>query len=72
MLLSYDFIDYVIIFNEETPYNLIRDICPDILVKGWDYTIDNIIGKEFAGEVRTVKFLDNYSTSKLIINSIIQ
>lgn len=71
MLLSYDFIDYVIIFNEETPYNLIRDICPDILVKGGDYTIDNIIGKEFAKEVRTVKFLDNYSTSKLIINSII-
>ena len=71
MLLSYDFIDYVIIFNEETPYNLIRDICPDILVKGGDYTIDNIIGKEFAKEVRTVDFLDNYSTSKLIINSII-
>ena len=71
MLLSYDFIDYVIIFNEETPYNLIRHICPDILVKGGDYTIDNIIGKKFASEVRTVDLLDNYSTSKLIFNSMI-
>lgn len=64
------FIDAVCIFDEDTPLELIKAIEPDILVKGGDYTIDNIVGAkevlESGGSVKTLAFLAGYSTTSLI------
>jgi D-glycero-beta-D-manno-heptose 1-phosphate adenylyltransferase len=70
ILASMEFVDAVILFGEDTPFDLIKAIKPDILVKGDDYTIDKIIGSEIViengGEVRTIAFIEGYSTSKII------
>ena len=47
-------IDYVVVFNEQTPYELLSKLKPDILVKGGDYKIEDIVGKEFVKEVKTM------------------
>lgn len=74
ILASLFFVDAVILFDEPTPINLITQILPHILVKGADYSIEQIIGaKEVmgnGGEVKTINFLEGYSTS-LIENKII-
>jgi len=62
-------VDYVTIFNEKTPEELIKQIKPDILVKGGDYRIDEVVGREHAGEVRLIDFVDGYSTSLIIERS---
>lgn len=62
--------DEIIIFNEETPYNLIKKIKPDILVKGGDYKKENIVGRELVKEIKIIDYLKSYSTTK-IINKII-
>ena len=63
-------VDLIVFFDEETPYNLIKLLQPNVLVKGNDYEVDKIIGfdilKENGGEVITIPFLDGYSTSSLI------
>ena len=63
-------VDYVIIFEEDTPYNLIKEIIPDLLVKGGDWKEDDIIGsdvvKENGGEVKSLNFVGNYSTTSVI------
>jgi rfaE bifunctional protein nucleotidyltransferase chain/domain len=68
-------VDYVIIFNEDTPYELIKTIVPDILVKGADWSEDKIIGsdivKQNGGEVKQIKFVENNSSTN-IIEKIIQ
>ncbi|MCS7076998.1 MAG: D-glycero-beta-D-manno-heptose 1-phosphate adenylyltransferase [Bacteroidia bacterium] len=56
-------VDAVIIFDEDTPYQLLSCICPDILVKGGDYTVEQIIGREWAKKVEIVPFVEGYSTS---------
>ncbi|HQW84173.1 MAG TPA: D-glycero-beta-D-manno-heptose 1-phosphate adenylyltransferase [Ferruginibacter sp.] len=62
--------DAIILFNEDTPLNLITDILPDVLVKGGDYTIDEIVGaKEVltnGGEVKIVPILEGFSTTGII------
>jgi D-glycero-beta-D-manno-heptose 1-phosphate adenylyltransferase len=62
--------DGVIIFEEDTPYNLITAIMPDVLVKGGDYTIEQIVGaKEVmanGGEVKIVPILEGFSTTGII------
>lgn len=65
-------VDYVVLFNELTPARVIRDIKPDILVKGADYKLDEIVGRQFVKEVRTVPLVRGRSTSDIIckINSI--
>jgi D-beta-D-heptose 7-phosphate kinase/D-beta-D-heptose 1-phosphate adenosyltransferase len=63
---SIKYVDYVVIFNELSPYNLIRMIKPDFLVKGGDYKKSEIIGREFAKKVITVKMLKGRSTSLII------
>jgi D-beta-D-heptose 7-phosphate kinase/D-beta-D-heptose 1-phosphate adenosyltransferase len=67
-------VDYVTIFEEDTPGNIIGELIPDILVKGADWTIENIVGRDVVeangGEVKTIKFVNNQSTSK-IINAIL-
>ncbi len=70
MMAAFEFTDAVILFEEETPEQLIRSICPDILVKGDDYTIQNIVGADFVlangGEVKTISLVKGYSTSNII------
>lgn len=59
-------VDYVVVFTEDTPLNLIRIVAPDVLVKGGDYEIENIVGREYAKETVTIPFVDGYSTTKTI------
>jgi rfaE bifunctional protein nucleotidyltransferase chain/domain len=67
ILESLRYVDEVVIFNEETPYNLIKKIKPNIIVKGGDYTIDKVVGNKLA-EVRIFKYVKNYSSTKIIQN----
>jgi len=64
------FVDAVILFDEETPYDLISYLKPDILVKGDDYAIENIVGADVVlqngGTVKTVSLVKGYSTSTII------
>ena len=63
-------VDYVVIFEEDTPAKLIEKIIPDILVKGADWAKDNIVGKDVVlkpgGEVKTIEFVNFQSTSGII------
>lgn len=67
MLASFSFVDALILFDEPTPIELIRWIRPDVLVKGADYTVDQIVGSDFilqnGGEVKTIEYLPGYSTT---------
>ena len=66
MLAALQCVDAVVVFEEATPENLISVICPDYLVKGGDYKIEEIVGREYAGEVMTIPFLEGYSTTSII------
>ena len=66
MLSFFEFVDAVIIFNEDTPLNLISEVRPDVLVKGGDYKAEEVVGGEFAGKVEILSFIDGYSTSNII------
>jgi len=66
LLESIRFVDEVIIFEEETPENLLSIIRPDVLVKGGDYSIEQIAGKQFANEVIIFSYLDGFSTTSTI------
>ena len=72
ILLSIKYVDYVTIFDESTPKDIIEKIKPDTLVKGGDYIVDDIVGSKFVidsgGRVEIVKFLDGYSSSNYIDN----
>ena len=72
ILLSLKYVDYVIIFDELTPRDIIEKIKPDILVKGGDYKVNDIVGSKFVkdsgGRVEIVKFLEGYSSSNYIDN----
>ncbi len=63
-------VDFVVIFGEDTPLNLIEQIIPDVLIKGADWSIDNIVGKDIVlengGEVKTIEFVNFQSTSGII------
>lgn len=67
---SFEFIDLVILFDEDTPLNLISSLLPDVLVKGSDYTVENIVGaKEVlanGGEVKTIEFVEGFSTTNYV------
>ena len=67
---SIKYVDHVILFEEDTPLTLIKKIKPHILVKGGDYSLNNIVGSEFVqkngGEVKVVNLLQGYSSSSLI------
>ena len=65
MLESCKYVDEVIIFNEETPYNLIKKINPDIIVKGGDYKSDDVVGNDIA-KVKIFNYIDGYSTTKIL------
>jgi D-beta-D-heptose 7-phosphate kinase/D-beta-D-heptose 1-phosphate adenosyltransferase len=63
---KFDFIDFIITFNEDTPLEIIKNIQPDILVKGGDYLLENIVGSEFAKETKVLKFINDKSTTNII------
>ena len=70
VLLSLGFIDAVVIFNEETPRELISELLPDVLVKGGDYNKNEIAGysdvEANGGEVKILPFLKGYSTTNIL------
>ena len=70
LLASLSMVDYVVIFEEETPLELIRQIAPDVLVKGGDYSTEEIVGSRFVndrgGRTVTVPLLEGFSSSRLI------
>lgn len=63
-------VDYVVIFDEDTPAKVIKRIVPDILVKGADWSLDTIVGREVVeehgGVVKAIDFVNDQSTSKII------
>jgi len=63
-------VDAVCLFNEETPFNIISLILPDVLVKGADYTLDSIVGRDIVeksgGTVRTIDLVPNTSTTNVV------
>lgn len=63
-------VDYVIIFNEDTPYELIKLIVPDYLVKGGDWSENEIVGSDIVtaagGKVLSLNFINNYSSTGII------
>jgi D-glycero-beta-D-manno-heptose 1-phosphate adenylyltransferase len=68
-------VDYVCIFGEDTPYETIRLLQPDVLVKGADWKIEDVIGRDIVesrgGKVVTIEYLDGKSTTN-IINKILE
>ncbi len=67
ILAALQFVDAVVLFNEATPYELIKTVQPNVLVKGSDYLPEDIVGydivKNKGGEIVTIDFLPGYSTS---------
>ncbi len=70
MLAALAFVDAVLLFGEDTPLHLITTLLPDILVKGDDYKIEQIVGADIViangGEIKTIEFVLGYSTTNLI------
>jgi D-beta-D-heptose 7-phosphate kinase / D-beta-D-heptose 1-phosphate adenosyltransferase len=66
LLAALEAVDFVVPFEKDTPYDLIKMIRPDVLVKGGDYEGKEVIGTEFAGELKLVDFVDGKSTTKTI------
>ncbi|WP_303852352.1 bifunctional D-glycero-beta-D-manno-heptose-7-phosphate kinase/D-glycero-beta-D-manno-heptose 1-phosphate adenylyltransferase HldE [Seleniivibrio woodruffii] len=66
VLAALESISYITIFNEDTPYELIKAVAPDVLVKGADYKIDEVVGREFARKTVLIDFVHGYSTTAVI------
>lgn len=70
VLAALQVVDYVCLFDEETPYELIKAVVPDVLIKGSDWTVDTIVGKDIVeaagGIVQTIDFIPNRSTTSII------
>ena len=70
VLAAFEFIDLVVFFDEDTPYELIKAVQPDVLVKGADYKAEDIVGYDIVtgrgGSVETITFVDGFSTTNII------
>ncbi len=70
ILAALEFVDMVVLFDEDTPYELIQTLLPDVLVKGKDYDISNIVGAETVlangGKVETIELVEGLSTTSVI------
>ncbi len=66
VLAALESVDYVVIFSEDTPYELIQSLKPDVLVKGKDYEGKEVVGSELVKEVRLIEFLAGRSTSNIV------
>lgn len=69
-LAAFSFVDYVVLFEEETPIKLIETLVPNVLVKGGDYKIEEIVGADVVikngGKVEMIPFLEGFSTTNTI------
>lgn len=70
VLAALEFVDAVVFFEEDTPYNLIKRVQPDVLVKGKDYKAGDIVGYDIVtakgGKVETIELVDGFSTTKIL------
>ena len=70
VLSALSFVDYVVVFEEDTPLELIRAIRPEILTKGADYTVETVVGHElvqsWGGQVKLIALVENRSTTGII------
>jgi D-beta-D-heptose 7-phosphate kinase/D-beta-D-heptose 1-phosphate adenosyltransferase len=66
VLSSLDMVDYVTLFDEETPYELIKFLQPDRLVKGGDWKKEEIVGSDIAQETYSLPYIEGVSTSEII------
>lgn len=70
ILAALESVDYVVLFNEDTPINLIRLLKPDVLVKGSDYTLDRVVGRDlvesYGGRVALVDLVAGFSTTNIV------
>lgn len=69
LLAALEVVDAVVLFNEDTPYELIKQVQPDVLVKGADYKPESIVGYDIVtsrgGKVETIEYLEGYSTTSI-------
>jgi len=66
VLAALDSVDFVVIFNEETPYKTITAIKPDILIKGADWKGKSVVGEDLVKKVEFVKYIQGFSTTNII------
>jgi D-beta-D-heptose 7-phosphate kinase/D-beta-D-heptose 1-phosphate adenosyltransferase len=66
VLASLYMVDYVTLFDEDTPYELIKELRPDILVKGADWKPEEIVGNDIVKDVQTIPLVQGISTSEII------
>lgn len=70
VLAALEMVDYVCLFEEDTPYELIAAVKPDVLAKGGDYAVDNIVGSDIVkgrnGDVVVLPFVEGFSSSSII------
>jgi len=70
VLSALEFVDAIVFFDEDTPYNLIKTVQPDILIKGDDYKPEDIVGADIVeqkgGKIKTIPLTEGFSTSQLI------
>jgi D-beta-D-heptose 7-phosphate kinase/D-beta-D-heptose 1-phosphate adenosyltransferase len=66
VLAALNVVDYIVIFDKDNPYQLIKTLRPDFLVKGGDWEREDIVGRELVGRVIRVRLLPGYSTSAFI------
>jgi D-beta-D-heptose 7-phosphate kinase/D-beta-D-heptose 1-phosphate adenosyltransferase len=66
ILAALEAVDYVVVFDEGTPYNLIKAVKPHVLVKGGDYEGKQVVGQDIADELKLVQFVDGKSTTRTI------
>ncbi len=70
VMASLKYVDYVVIFEQDTPYELIKQIQPDVLIKGGDWKVEEIVGNDIVtargGKVLTIPFVDGFSTTSTI------
>ncbi len=73
ILAGFSFIDAIVLFSEDTPYNLISKVQPDVLVKGADYKPEEIVGYDIVikkgGKVETISFVEGFSSTAIIKKS---
>ena len=66
LLASLACVDMVVLFTEQTPEQLLSVLRPDVLVKGGDYQLEQVLGREYVQEVALLDFTEGYSTSNLV------
>lgn len=66
VLAALSFVDFVVLFNEDTPYELIRALKPDILIKGADWKGKKVIGADLVKKLEFVKYIKGFSTTDII------